>query len=130
MADEARDLYVKLGMRDYDHFIKILTNNNIRNSKVTVDDAMRAVFIYGREISSLKGKDTRRKSLSINNIPKLESQRSIIDYHLTVFLAVDYMIIQGIPFMHSISNNIKFRTAESINSKKPYKRTYWQLSVE
>ena len=39
MADEARDLYVKLGMRGYDHFIKTLTNNDIRNSKVTVDDA-------------------------------------------------------------------------------------------
>ena len=60
--------------------------------------------------------------MSINHIPKLELPRSIIDYHFKVFLAVYYMIIQGIPFMHSISNNIKFRTAESINGKKPYKR--------
>ena len=89
---------------------------------MTVNDAKRAVFIYGREVSSLKGKDTRRKSVSINNVPKLELPRSIIDYHFKVFLAVYYMIIQGIPFMHSISNNTKFRTAESINGKKPYKK--------
>ena len=81
MADEARDLYVKLGMRDYDHFIKTLTNNDIRNSKVTVDDAKRVVFIYGREASSFKGKDTRRKPVSINNIPKIELPKSIIDFH-------------------------------------------------
>ena len=45
MADEARHLYVKLGMRGYDHFIKTLTNNDIRNSKVTVDDAKRR-YLY------------------------------------------------------------------------------------
>ena len=45
MADDARDLYVKLGMRGYDHFIKTLTNNDIRNSKVTVDDAKRR-YLY------------------------------------------------------------------------------------
>ena len=60
MADEARDLYVKLGMRGYDHFIRTLTNNDIKSSKVTVYDTKRLVFIYGREVSSLKGKDTRR----------------------------------------------------------------------
>ena len=60
--------------------------------------------------------------MSINNIPKIKLPKSIIDFHLTVFLAVDYMIIQCIPFMHSISNNIKFRTVESINGKKPYKK--------
>ena len=101
MDDEARDLYVKLEMRGCDHFIKALTNNDIRNSKVTVYDAKRAVFRYGREVSSLKGKNTRRKLVSINNIPKIELPKSIIDFHFTVFLVVDYMIIQGIPFMYN-----------------------------
>ena len=60
--------------------------------------------------------------MRIKNIQKIELPRSIIDFHLTVFLAVDYIIIQRIPFMHSISNNMKFRTAESINGRKPYKK--------
>ena len=118
MADEARDLYIKLGIRGYDKFIMTSTNNDIRNSKVTVYDAKRVVFIYGREVSFLKGKDTRRKPVRINNIQKIELPRSIIEFHLTIFLVVDYIIIQRIPFMHSISNNTKFRTAESINGKK------------
>ena len=46
MADEARDLFVKLGMSGYDNSVKTLDNNDIRNSKVTVDDAKRVVFIY------------------------------------------------------------------------------------
>ena len=91
---------------------------------MNVDDAKRSVFIYGREVSSLKGKDTRRKLMRINNIQKIELLRSIIDFHLAVFLAVYYIIIQRIPFMHSISNNMKFRTVESINGRKPYKMIY------
>ena len=120
MADEARYLFIKLGIPGCDDFIKTLNNNDIRNSKVTVDDAKSVVFIYGREVSLLKGKGTRRKPVKINNIQNIELPRSIIDFHLTVFLAVDYMIIQRIPFMHSISNNMKFRTAESINGRNPY----------
>ena len=122
MADEARDLFVQLGMPGYDDFIKTLNNNDIRNSKVTVYDARRTVFIDGREVSSLKRKDTRKKPVRINNIEKIELPRSIIDFHLTVFLAVDYMIIQHTPFMDSISNNMKFRTVESINGRKPYEK--------
>ena len=121
MADEARDLYVKLGIPGYDNFIKKLTNNDTMNSKVTVDDAKRAVYIYGLEVASLKGKDTRRKPVRINNDKRVELPRSIIDFHLTIFLAVDYIKIQSIPFLHIISNNIKFRTTESINRKKTYK---------
>ena len=122
MADEARDLYVKLGIPGYDNFIKTLTNNDIMNSKVTVDDTKRAVYIYGLEVASLKGKDTRRKPVRINNVKRVELPRSIIDFHLTIFLAVDYIKIQCIPFLHIISNNIKFRTTESINRKKTYKK--------
>ena len=54
---------------------------------------------------------------SENSAPKIDNRLP-----LNSILAVDYMIIQGILFMHSISNNIKFRTAESINGKKPYKK--------
>ena len=122
MADEARDLYVKLGIPGYDNFIKTLTNNDIMNSKVTVDDAKRAVYIYGLEVASLKGKDTRRKPERINNAKRVELPISIIDFHLTTFLAADYMIIQHISFLYSISNNINLRTAESINGKNPYKK--------
>ena len=122
MADEARDLYIKLGMPGYDIFIKTITNNDIRNSKVTVDYAKRVVYMYGREIASLKGKDTRRKPERINNAKRVELPRSIIEFHLTTFLAADYMIIQHISFLYSISNNIKLRTAESINGKNPYKK--------
>ena len=53
---------------------------------------------------------------------KIELPRSIFDFHLIVFLVVDYMIIQRIPLMHSISNNTKFRTVESIIGKESYKK--------
>ena len=50
-------------------------------------------YIYGRGLASLKGNDTRKKPVRINNVKRVELPRSIIDFHLTIFLVVDYMII-------------------------------------
>ena len=51
MADEARDLFVKLGTPGYDNFIKTLNNNDIRHSKVIVNDTKGAVNIWKGSIT-------------------------------------------------------------------------------
>ena len=93
MADEARYLYIKLGMRGYEKIFKILTSDDVINSKVTIDDAKRLLYIYGRELAYLKGNDTRRKPLSINNIQRIKLPRFIIDCHMVVPLSTYYMIV-------------------------------------
>ena len=93
MADEARYLYIKLGMRRYGKIFKILTSDDVINSKVTIDDAKRLLYIYGRELAYLKGNDTRRKPLSINNIQRIKLPRFIIDCHMVVPLSTYYMIV-------------------------------------
>ena len=51
MADEARYLFIKLGIPGCDDFIKTLNNNDIRHSKVIVNDTKGAVNIWKGSIT-------------------------------------------------------------------------------
>jgi len=53
-ADKARALYGKIGRPSQPQFEQILAKNLIRNCPVTVDDAKRALLIYGPNVATLK----------------------------------------------------------------------------
>ena len=55
-ADNARDLYRKIGRPSKAEFQSILRQKLIRNFPMTPDDAKRALIIYGPDIAALKGK--------------------------------------------------------------------------
>jgi hypothetical protein len=57
-ADKARELYRKLGRPSQQKFEDILAKNIITNCPITVDDAKRALLIYGPDIATVKGKTT------------------------------------------------------------------------
>jgi hypothetical protein len=52
-ADKARALYRKIGRPSQHQFEQILAKNLIRNCPVTVDDAKRALLIYGPNVAAL-----------------------------------------------------------------------------
>ena len=52
-AQEARDLYAKVGYPSPQDFHKLIAENMILNFPVTVEDVIRADKIYGRDIHSL-----------------------------------------------------------------------------
>jgi len=58
-ADKARALYRKIGRPSQQQFEQILAKNLIRNCLVTVDDAKRALLIYGPNVPALKGNNKR-----------------------------------------------------------------------
>ena len=64
-ADEAKRLYQHLGMPGYRKFFQALKYNHIKNCPLTVEDARRAIQIYGPDIAHLKGKGTRPKAGAI-----------------------------------------------------------------
>ena len=87
----------------------------ILNWPVTVEDVIRSYKIYGRDIHSLKGKTTRthptRLVTDYVNIPS-----SVLEKNKHVTLSIDIMYVNRIPFVTTISRNIKFTTVEAIQN--------------
>ena len=111
-ADAARELYRKVGRPSEAEFQSILKNNFIINCPVTADDAKRAHIIYGPDIAVIKGKSTR--SVAAARAPTFIAEPippPILAHHRNVTLCADFFFVQGLPFFHTISRGIGFRTA-------------------
>ena len=117
-ADDARKLYINLGLPGYKSFFKALESNAIRDCPITVDDAKRYLHIYGPEVAKLKGSTTRKKPSKIGEYLPVQIPKTIMDHHNTDVLNMDYMYVQKVSFHHSISTNYKYRTTKPIRGKK------------
>jgi hypothetical protein len=114
-ADQARDLYRKIGRPAEAEFVELLRRNAIRNCPVTPSDAQRALIIYGPDIAVLKGKSTR--SHAAPRAPTFIAEiipASVLEHHRNVTLCIDFFFVQGLPFLHTISRGIGFRTAHPV----------------
>ena len=117
-ANQARELYIKLGRPGQTHFEQLITNNLITNCPVSIDDARRAIEIYGPDIASLKGKTTKTQSLPNEHTVPSGVPRHIMDKYRDVNISQDIFFVQGIPFFHTISKHLKFRTATILSNRK------------
>ena len=113
-ADRARDLYRKIGRPSHKQFEQILRGNGIRNCPVTVDDARRALLIYGPDIAVLKGKSIKGHAQHVPTFSSIDIPSPILDDHHRVTLCMDFFYVQGIPFLHTISRKLKFRTVSQV----------------
>lgn len=114
-ADKARDLYRKIGRPSQHFFELILRRNLIHNCPITVDDAKRALIIYGPDIATLKGKTVRGDAAK--HVPAMEYvsiPAPILHHHSSVVLCADFFFVQGKPFLHTISRAICFRTVAAV----------------
>ena len=116
-ADQAVILHRKIGRPSQAQFEDILRNNLIHNCPVTVDDARRAILIYGPDPATLKGKTTSKHSDGVPVFDPVHIPAPILDDHRKVTLAIDYFFVQGHPFLHTISRKIKFRTVATVEKR-------------
>lgn len=118
-ADNARALYRKLGRPSEQFFQSLLQRNLIRNCPVTVDDAKRAVLIYGPDIATLKGKTVRSEAAAHRpSFQAIPIPAPILDHHMHVTLCIDHFFVQGQPFFHTISRGICFRTVKHVPNRR------------
>ena len=88
----------------------------ILNCPVTVEDVIRADKIYGRDILYLKGKTTRtHPTRLVTDYVKIP--QSVPEKNKHVTLSIDIMYVNRIPFVTTISRNIKFTTVEAIQNR-------------
>ena len=117
-ADAARRLYRLLGRPSDAEFLKILGSGSLLNCPVTAADAQRATTIYGPDVASLKGKTTRTgnaprvPALAVTPLPP-----HISSHYRNVVLCVDFLFVQGYPFLHTISRDLQFRTIATVPNR-------------
>ena len=89
----------------------------IPNRPITVQDIRNTKFNWGPDLGCLKGKTARQMSPKVRvenkNIPV-----SIMQQYNSVTLLVDIMKVAGIPFLMTISRNIKFGSAGKLDNMK------------
>jgi hypothetical protein len=115
-ADRARELYEKIGQPSKKGFTDILQNNLIRNCPVTPDDAKRALQIYGPGVATLQGKTVKKQNSGIPNYQAVQIPAPIITQYNNACLFVDIFWVNNSPYLHTISEWVKFRTVAAINN--------------
>ena len=91
--------------------------NGIRNCPVTLEDIAIAEKIFGQDVGSLKGKSTRTKPAPpVQNY--IEIPPELLKAQENVTLCIDGMWVNGLQFLTTVSNNIKYRTATYLPNKK------------
>ena len=119
-ADAARNL--SCNIPGYNKFQTLVDKGYFRNSPVTGQDVHRAIAIYGMETSALQGQGTRRRPQPMATMPHIPLPKTIRDLHSTITVSVNYVFLQGIPMLHSISGTtFMFRTLEPVFENKQNK---------
>ena len=97
-------------MPGYGKFHRLLDQNYFWNCPVTSHGARRAIHIYGDDIAAFKGKTTRQRPPPIHHQQFYDIPPAIKDLHSDVMLNMDYMFVQNIAMLISISSKYQFRT--------------------
>jgi hypothetical protein len=114
-AKKARELYHALGTPSMADFKAIICMNAIKNNPGSLDDINTAEKIFGTDIGQLKGKTTCVKPIPAVS-DYIEVPQEILHEQQHVTLCIDTMKINGIPFLTTVSRNIKYWTAEWLPS--------------
>jgi hypothetical protein len=113
MAELARQIQKRIGRPSTKTFLKIVENKLLPNCPITRDDILAAEHIFGPDVGSLKGKTVHRAPErvrgNLNNLPPVLMSR-----YRDVTLGGNIMFVNKIPFLMTISQNIRFGTSESL----------------
>jgi hypothetical protein len=116
-AKEARRLYHIVGIPTVNEFKSLLRMNVIQNCPVTVEDVNISEKIFGPDISSRKGKLTRRKPKPVRQ-DLIESLKEIITKHHNTDLCMDAIYENECGILTAIDQTIKFRSLVPMNTKQ------------
>ena len=113
----ARNIQKMIGRPSTKEFIKIVENNLLINCPINRQDIRAAEDIFGPDVGSLKGKTVRRGTAHVE-VPSVTIPATLMERYRDVIIGADIMFVNKLPFMVTISRNIKFCTAELILDQK------------
>ena len=94
----------------------------IANYPVTLDDAKRALHIFGPVISHVKGVTTRRPAPPIKMQYQIPMPDDIMRLHPSVYIFGDFVFVQSVCIQTTISEPYEFETIEDMSAKKASKK--------
>jgi hypothetical protein len=100
-AKRARELYHIVGTHTIELFKTLIKMNAIKNCPVTTEDVNNAEKIFGADMSSLRGKSTRRKSTPVQE-DVIEIPEELILQNCEIDLCIDIMYVNECGFMTTI----------------------------
>ena len=115
-AKTARKLYHIVGMPTVENFKVLLRMNAIHNCPVMVEDVKIAERIFGPNMSSLKGKSTRRKPKPVRK-DLVEIPAEITEKHCDIELCMDTMFVNECGMLTAIDRSIRYRSVVPIDTK-------------
>jgi hypothetical protein len=90
--------------------------NAIKNFPVTTEDVNNAKKLFGANMSSPRGKSTRRKSTPVRQ-DAIEIPEELISQNCKIDLCIDIMYVNKRGFMTTINQTIRFRSALPIQNR-------------
>ena len=115
-AKQARKLYHIVGTPTIENFKSLIRMNIIKNCPVTVEDINIAEKIFGPDISSLKGKSTRRKPKPARK-DLIKIPKELIMKHHDIELCMDTMYINQCGMLTAIDRTVKYRSLVPIDTR-------------
>jgi len=115
-AEAARALYITLCYPSMKDFKWVIRSNQIKDCPVTVQDVEVASKIWGKSIAALKGKTTRSKPAPVaKDYVKVPTE--LLRLHKEVFLTIDIIFVNKIPFFLTLSRKICFTTVNHLANR-------------
>jgi hypothetical protein len=117
--DRAKLAHRTLGFAGYPSprdFKNMVRSNMIKTCTATPADIDNAQISFGDDIVTLRGKTVRNNqdAMMANYV---EIPKEIIDSNNEVIMAADVMLVNGMPFVTTLSRKIKFLTIEYVSSR-------------
>ena len=113
----ARKIQKIIGCPTSCSFIHFLDNNLLPNCPVSRKDVLRAEQIFGPDAGSIKGKTVRRQPPRVE-VEEVSLPATIQEHYQEVTPACDIMYVNKIPFLISISQHIRFGTAQHVKNQQ------------
>ena len=100
-------------MRPASHHMSDIAISHLRNCPFTKEDIWATDDIFGLNLGSLKGKTVWRPNKHVQAATS-RVPHSILKLHRDVVLSMDIMFVNKIPFLVTLSCNLRFSTVESL----------------
>ena len=115
-AKTAQKLYHIIGTPTVENFKALLCMNAVQNCPVMVEDVKIAECIFRPDMSSLKGKSTRRKPKPVRK-DLVEIHSEITEKHHDIELCMDTMFVNECGMLTAIDRSIRFGSVVPIDTK-------------